>query len=221
MKYLCTACERLLELSRFRVEGGELVVQCERCGAESRATLGQAELSRAANSAGGRPNVLTLRPVLTGEASDFTAVPGGYCPKCIALRVADSPSCAQCGLVYGNFRAEELSFSEELAAAWRALVPQWSQPEQHDAFLALALRSGELAAAGRLYRIRLVRDPEDALAQRGRDEVVRLALIPSIHGLDGGPRARALVRRRVKLLALALVLLFVLGVLLTLAGLGR
>jgi hypothetical protein len=32
-----------------------------------------------------------------------------------------------------------------------------------------------LAAAGRLYRIRLAPAPEDVYAQRGRDEVVRLA----------------------------------------------
>lgn len=35
MKVLCPQCERLAELTRFRVDGGVLLVTCERCGAES------------------------------------------------------------------------------------------------------------------------------------------------------------------------------------------
>ncbi|MCC6337988.1 MAG: hypothetical protein IT380_28850 [Myxococcales bacterium] len=37
MKVLCPHCERLVELERFRVEGGVLRVTCSRCGAESQA----------------------------------------------------------------------------------------------------------------------------------------------------------------------------------------
>ncbi len=38
MKLLCPACERLVELERFRVEGDALVLTCGKCGAESRVT---------------------------------------------------------------------------------------------------------------------------------------------------------------------------------------
>ncbi len=185
MKFLCTACDRLVELRRFRLEGAGLLVRCEQCGAESRA---EGEPSP-------RPNVVPLRP---------DAAPSGFCPKCIAPRLASALSCPQCGLLYDQFAPEEVSPSEELALAWAALQPRWAEPEAHDGFLSLALGQGELASAGRLYRIRLVERPDDAQAQRAREEVVRLALLPSRLNAGAEP-ARP---RRLWLVAAA-VLLFV------------
>ncbi len=209
MKFLCTRCERLVELADFRFESGVLSARCDKCGEESQARPAQAELPRAVNAPARAPgNVVPLRPAPPVDAADFTTVPAGFCPKCIARRDGAALSCPHCGLVFANFQQEELALSAELTAAWRELLPQWGASERHDALLALAVKTGELAAAGRLYRIRLVRDPGDALAQRGRDEVVRLALLPSFResGPDAGKR-----REKGKVIALAVLLVFTAG----------
>src|SRR5690606_25846349 len=84
-------------------------------------------------------------------------------------------SCASCGLVYACFDAGEQRVSEPLRAAWLSVLERWDDRDAHDRLLSLAVGQGELAAAGRLYRIRLAQAPEDVYAQRGRDEVLRLA----------------------------------------------
>jgi hypothetical protein len=42
------------------------------------------------------------------------------------------------------------------------------------------MNQGELAQLGRLYRLRLADLPTDPYATRGRDEVLRLAVLPSV-----------------------------------------
>lgn len=103
--------------------------------------------------------------------------PPGYCPKCVAVRREGAVSCAQCGLVYVNFVADEHRPSGVLVDAWRGLAARWEDAEAHDRLLTLAMARGELAMVGRLYRLRLARVPDDALARRGRDEVVRRATL--------------------------------------------
>lgn len=197
MRFLCDACERLAPPAAFRVELNTLVLTCARCGAESR---GKAEEvvaaaiaeSQAAASAPPPPprasapalKVVTLRP--SGEqvreaaelarSEDPFAVPEGFCPKCIAARREDAASCDACGLVYSNFVAAEHRPSEPLRQAWLSVLNRWDDRDAHDRLLSLALGRGELAQAGRLYRMRLAQAPEDLYAQRGRDEVVRLGL---------------------------------------------
>jgi hypothetical protein len=127
--------------------------------------------------------VVTLRPSegQVREAAELArsgepfAVPPGYCPKCIAVRREGAESCAACGLVYSNFNPSEHELSEPLRSAWLTVLERWDDRDAHDRLLSLAVGRGELAMAGRLYRIRLAQAPEDLYAQRGRDEVVRLA----------------------------------------------
>jgi hypothetical protein len=65
--------------------------------------------------------------------------------------------------------------SPELRAVWTDLVGRWDDMKAHDAAVASIAARAELAAMGRLYRIRLARQPLDPIALRGRDEVVRIA----------------------------------------------
>jgi hypothetical protein len=139
------------------------------------------------------------------DADPFT-VPPGFCPKCVAARREDVEACAACGLVYANFLAEEHLPSEALATEWRALGGQWEDWDAHERVLMLALGRGELAMAGRLYRIRLAQAPGDALAQRGRDEVVRRATSASTVGLEQAVVSPVTVRR-VKTVVTGVVLL--------------
>ncbi|HVG58743.1 MAG TPA: hypothetical protein VNA24_09325 [Hyalangium sp.] len=197
MRYLCDSCERLAPPAAFRVELGVLVMTCARCGQESRArpeealvaAVAQTQAEAAEPASAPRSStvptlkVVTLRPseervreaAALARSEDPFAVPPGFCPKCISMRKEGAESCAACGLVYTYFDASEQRVSEPLRAAWLSVLERWDDRDAHDRLLSLAVGQGELAAAGRLYRIRLAQAPDDVYAQRGRDEVVRLA----------------------------------------------
>ena len=188
MKFLCPACERLTEFSDFRVDGDLLVLRCSRCGVESRSSASAPEeqpiAMRAVQSVPSAPG-----PALSGKVAlaatppaevpapgaDVSSVPEGHCPKCIAVRPPQASSCAQCGLVFENFKPEELEPSPVIAEQFQRLLSNWENIEEHDRLLHAALIQGELATVGRLYRIRLAHAPQDGFATRGRDEVLRLA----------------------------------------------
>lgn len=236
MKFQCEACERLIPLESFRMEGGGLVVQCQRCGAESRARASQVAVSPALSNEGSgsgvsqsaaseeassstpplpaRASTPALRvvrgatvPVTLDDESLFTPPPG-HCPKCVSSRREVDTSCAQCGLVYANFLAEEHQPSEDLKGAWRSLAERWEEWEAHDRLLTLAMGRGELASAGRLYRVRLARAPDDAVAHRAREEVVRRATL--VVPTEVEPSEMSLGKRRLRAAAIAVLSLVVL-----------
>jgi hypothetical protein len=200
VKVLCPACERMAPVRAFRVEGQALHLVCDRCGTESPLTLAQ-EAQPAPDAApvpapparvepapvAAAPRVVALRPVsdavrLAAEAArtgDPFAVPDDRCPKCVGERPPDALFCPHCGLAWVNFRPEQTQVPEELARAFRHALEAWDDPARHDALLALATRTGQLPAVGRLYRLRLVAAPMDPVAQRGRDEVLRRAAAAS------------------------------------------
>jgi hypothetical protein len=176
---------------------GVLVITCARCGQESRARPDEALVAAVAQTQADASlpplvprsipapalKVVTLRPsedrvreaAALARSEDPFAVPSGFCPKCISVRKEGVESCAACGLVYANFDPGEQRVSEPLSAAWLSVLERWDDRDAHDRLLSLAVGQGELAAVGRLYRIRLAQAPDDVYAQRGRDEVVRLA----------------------------------------------
>ncbi|MCP3139599.1 hypothetical protein [Pyxidicoccus xibeiensis] len=164
-----------------------------------------------------RPSSPALRVVRTdAEAPGMTLPSGaslfepppGFCPKCVAPRREGTESCAQCGLVYVNFVADEHQPSEALAGAWRALAEHWDDGEAHDRLMTLAMGRGELAMVGRLYRLRLAWAPEDAMAKRGRDEVVRRATL--VVPATAEPAGPSLNQQRLKMAGVAVLFLVVL-----------
>jgi hypothetical protein len=189
--------------SAFRVEGEELHLRCGACGVESRVSITPRALAAPATATGmattaDPARVVHLRPVgedpikLAAEAAlgDPFQPPSDRCPKCVAPRPLDKPSCPQCGLVFANFVPEEQGVSEWLKDAWRALLLKWGEGPAHDALVSEATVRGELATLGRLYQIRLAAAPHDLVAQRGRNEVLRLAsLVPSA-AVEQGPARR-------------------------------
>lgn len=134
--------------------------------------------------------------------------PEGHCPKCVSARRPTAVSCSQCGLVYANFVAEEHTPSVELRAAWRELVARWEEWAEHERFLSLSMGRGELASAGRLYRVRLARVPDDGMAQRAREEVVRRATL--VVTTETEPQGPSLLKRRLRGGAIAVLSLVVL-----------
>jgi hypothetical protein len=234
VKFLCPKCERLVELRDFKLEGAALVLTCPACGNASRVSAPSSAPSPltpiAPTSTGERPalqltsfpgasNVVALRSPgsdAVNAAADAARsgpfeVPAGRCPKCIAPRQAGVPACNQCGLTFAQFDSNQVAPSPWLRAAWVALLSDWGREEHHAELRHRALAEGDLASVGRLYRLRLVASAEDPFAQRGRDEVLRMALVPST-ATKPSPLTEKLDPKW-KYIGVGVILLFCLGLL--------
>jgi hypothetical protein len=105
-------------------------------------------------------------------------VPAGYCPKCITKRTPQALACPSCGLTFSTATADSFEPSDWLKEQWLKLLGAWGDDKQHEALRVQAMNHDELAPLGRLYRLRLADHPTDPYAVRGRDEVLRLAVLP-------------------------------------------
>ncbi|HYO57558.1 hypothetical protein [Archangium sp.] len=133
-------------------------------------------------------------PAAAPSSEDPFMPPPGFCPKCIGVRKDGAVVCPYCGLDYARFRVDEFRPSPVLSSTWLGVQEHWESKGAHDKVLALASERGELAALGRLYRIRLARQPEDTLAKRGREEVLRLASASSTFLATPPPDKRTKMR---------------------------
>ena len=90
------------------------------------------------------------------------------------------------------------------AAAWAEVVAAWGDEARHRAYLARFQDLEGLAAAGGRYRAVLEERPDDAVAARFREEVLRRAVA---HGLASLPRAadRSRAKLAFRLAAFAVV----------------
>jgi hypothetical protein len=152
-----------------------------------------------------------IPPSQAGVARGSTIqIPPGHCPKCITPRTPQALICNACGLVFANFRAEEHQPSAALESAWRALEERWGKQEEHDKFLQMAFNMGELAKAGRLYRIHLAGNFDDPQAKTALESMVRMASTAAAAAAKTDPAE--LQRNRRKVLAVSAVLFFVLPI---------
>ncbi len=193
MKFLCDGCERLSDVRDFRIDAGLLLVRCDKCHFESKAASPPSLAPRVASVGAAPPptpfvpKVISLhsatdeavrRAASDAGADQAFAIPEGRCPKCISVRPPAAAACPQCGLGFDNSAAVRgLEPSGPLAQSWRETLRRWGESGAHDAFLHQAMVGGELPQAGRLYRIRLALHREDPAAQRGVEEVLRLATL--------------------------------------------
>jgi len=137
-------------------------------------------------------------------------IPPGHCPKCITPRAAQALICNSCGLVYANFRAEEHQPSAALESAWRALEERWAKQDEHEKFLQMSFNMGELAKAGRLYRIRLAAFPDDVQARTALESMVKMASTAAAAAAKTDPAE--MQRNRRKVLAVSAMLFFVIPI---------
>lgn len=216
MKFLCTGCNRLLDVEKFRIDGATLIVTCV-CGTENRATATASTPAPAPAPAPARP-VATVTALRTptveaisraGKASLETnafAVPDGYCIKCISKKTPLASACSTCGLSYAA-SATAFQPSPWLQGEWLTLLGTWGDDRAHEALRVAAMNQGELAEVGRLYRLRLADTPDDPYASRGRDEVLRLAVLPSLTARQLKPKSGDEKVPTWKYVALGLVIL--------------
>jgi hypothetical protein len=121
------------------------------------------------------------------------------CPKCGRARAAGAGACARCGLVYARWRAAAPEAGagaasaplDDLAAAlWAGVQASWDDAGLHDRFVQHCAATGQLAAAGRVYRAVLDRGGDGAakgaIAQRMQQRIVVMASF----ALGSAPAAR-------------------------------
>jgi len=66
---------------------------------------------------------------------------------------------------------------EKAEALWTAARRSWKDEAKHDAFLKYCSLAGLLAPAGRCYRLRLDKTPEDEIALRMQERIVAMATL--------------------------------------------
>jgi hypothetical protein len=111
------------------------------------------------------------------ELSDDSA-----CPKCSRRRDEETTNaCARCGLVYSYWSPEKaaqvVKLDDKGNALWAQVRHAWKDENKHDAFLKYCSMAGLLAAAGRCYRLRLDKNPNDAIAQAMQERIVTMATL--------------------------------------------
>jgi hypothetical protein len=215
MNGLCSACKQPVEVVDFRLGEGIVVVRCPACGKQQRLSLSEASgdleapapaLAKAAPEA---PSAALNLPPPVRQAGMEPAFepPAGFCPKCVAPRRPEAKSCPSCGLVFGKALSGDVTPSSALVSAFSALAARWGEAPAHVTFLQLAAERGELAAAGRLYRIRLAKVPQDAVARASLEATVKMASAAvNVAAIKSEPVSDAESRRGKKLILMAVTL---------------
>jgi hypothetical protein len=104
------------------------------------------------------------------------------CPKCSRRREEETTNaCSRCGLVFAFWNpdkaAQVIKLDEKAEAMWTAVRRSWRDESKHDAFLKYCSMAGQLAAAGRCYRLRLDKTPDDEMATKMQERIVAMATL--------------------------------------------
>jgi hypothetical protein len=222
MNGLCTACKQPVEVLDFRLGEGIVVVRCTACGKQQRLSLSEASATDEAAPAQlpvapvavparapARPAVPSAPAAASGLSIEpLFEPPAGFCRKCVAPRAPEAKSCPSCGLVFANAPSFQLKPSPGLMGAFRALAARWGEAKEHVRFLHQAQAGGELAMAGRLYRIRLAQAPMDAVARANLEATVKMASAPvNVASIKKAKEPEAVPGRRRKLIMMAITFL--------------
>jgi hypothetical protein len=102
------------------------------------------------------------------------------CPKCQRRREDETTnSCSRCGLVFAFWNPDTAThvvrLDEKGEALWTQVRRSWKDEAKHDAFLKYCSMAGLLAPAGRCYRLRLDKTPDDELAIKMQERIVAMA----------------------------------------------
>ena len=105
----------------------------------------------------------------------------GDCPKCGRKRDSDAPACPRCGLRFALWNPSLVDPRTQLTPAglelWRQVEANWQDVNRHEEFAKYCLQSNLLPAAGRCYRDRLDRFPDDAIARKMQAEILAKATL--------------------------------------------
>ncbi|MFT3709129.1 MAG: hypothetical protein QM817_15910 [Archangium sp.] len=184
-RVLCPACLHLAASPTLILDGETVSISCEEC--ETVTVLGKVSKPQLRLV----PVVPPVLPVVATRVIEPPAppppapmrvdvsVPQTHCPKCVAPR-GSAKTCVQCGLDFERGQAPELP--AWLVTEWSKTTKDWRSLERHQRLIDQATQSDALWAVGRLYRLHLVLNPDDTVAQQACAEVVLRAsaiLVPS------------------------------------------
>jgi hypothetical protein len=104
------------------------------------------------------------------------------CPKCQRRRDDETTNaCSRCGLVFSYWNPEKaaqvVKLDEKAEALWTQVRRSWRDESKHDAFLKYCSLAGQLAAAGRCYRLRLDKTGDDEMAMKMQERIVAMATL--------------------------------------------
>lgn len=144
------------------------------------------------------------KAALAADEGPFTPPPG-VCPKCLAAREGEAPTCRHCGIEFGRFEEATVLPPQWLKDAWVALLRDWGNEQLHAQVRRKAQQADALASVGRLYRIRQAWVPQDPVAEEGRADILRLAAM----GIGFKPSREDDDRRRRLVIGLAVAAFFI------------
>ena len=106
---------------------------------------------------------------------------GTGCPKCGKKRSPVEASCPRCGLVFALWKEESgtplVPLDSRGSQLWQEVQGHWNEAVLHEEFLKHCLQIGSLAAAGRMYRERLDKNPKDAVAAQMQAQILAKATL--------------------------------------------
>ena len=136
------------------------------------------ERSRADTNWKARPFALIMLEMPSSEPQNETAT---YCPKCGKKRSPATAACPRCGLVFALWKEEGSTPLVPLDTRgnqlWQEVQDHWNESALHEEFLKHCLQIGSLAAAGRMYRERLDKNPKDAVAAQMQAQILAKATL--------------------------------------------
>ena len=236
MKFICDSCSQLTESDSVRVDGGEVILTCAICGAEThleeQAGTEAATDDSSGESAQQRAEAALTAPVAGTGSPMESAEPARTlgeelplkCPKCFH-RQHRRDHCERCGLDLTGKTLDPRLFEpsaegNEVAHAralelWTAIEADPSDESRHETFLQHCTDNKLLELCVRRYRERLSDHPDEEPTDTylamvvGRMEKVALAM------LEGDAWAKDLqgkVKRVKAVLIVVAVVLFILAV---------
>ncbi len=110
-------------------------------------------------------------------AFDFTQVPARCCPKCLEPRRQGCASCAKCGVLFERIDLNALVPPAWLRAEWGKVCQQWQHLEAHELLRKQALEQHEVQPLTRMYRLHLLRNPDDPQAQEALRAIARAGMV--------------------------------------------
>ena len=200
MRIECPECGRVAEAQDIRSDRDRMSWTCGACGRRVSAPVPRAPAAEK------EPHDHEPSDVATSQA-------GQRCPKCGAPRT-DRPDCPHCGLVYEKWSEDRLDVPEVLVRSWQTVLENYQEEGVHDSFVDTARQMARLDVAAMYYRRRLVADPEDEVARRRLEVIVRIVEAEALRRSPQPVRRSRLVRNTLWGVVVA-SLLFLLYLLLT------
>lgn len=162
MKYICSACERIVTPCSTTVRDEQVSLECPKCGNLEKLNI-EPQNSKTSQHSEKIKNEGVQQNVKSKNAE--------RCPKC-GFEKNRSEACPNCGLIYEKWADKNQSDApEHLAFLWENLQKNWTDDLSHQNFIKASLDSGSLAFAAQCYRTQ-----DDDIAKKQLEKLTTLGV---------------------------------------------